>query len=116
MKKTILPIVVLMLLLALAGNNYRMYQKLQSVTTPISVDAERLAELEEEKESWNARENDLLRQNGELVTQLNELKMQLNQKPTTIIKYKNNEKRIINRSASERITNILTDRYANDNP
>jgi len=112
MKKSLLPIILALLCLAFAGNNYRMYKKLQSVTTPVSADAERLKQLEQEKESWDSKEYELLRQNGELVTQLNELK---NQQPQTIIKYRTNEKKLnVNRDASQRITTILSNRYASE--
>lgn len=72
---------------------------------------EKLEQLEAEKQAWNARENDLLRQNGELVVQVNELKMQIEKKPQTIYITKNEKNNTIDRNASDEFTRILTGRY-----
>jgi hypothetical protein len=112
MKERILPIVVTLVIFGLVANTYRMHQKLKSVTTPVSADYQRLQELEQMKTKWDEREVDLLNENAQLIIKCNELQQELNQKPLTIIKYKRNEKNPINRSASENITNILSNRYS----
>ena len=112
MKERILPIVVTLVIFGLVANTYRMNQKIKSIQTPVSADVTRLQELEELKLVWDTRENDLLNENAQLIIKCNELQQELNQKPLTIIKYKRNEKNPISRSASESITNILSNRYS----
>lgn len=113
MKQKILPILVALVIMALIGNSYRLHQKLKSVQTPVSADVTRLNELEEMKLVWDARENDLLNENAQLIIKCNELKFELEKKPLTIYKYKKHENNPINNSASENITNILSNRYSN---
>ena len=111
MKQKILPIAVALVIMALIGNSYRLSEKLKSVQTPVSADVKRLNELEELKLIWDTRETDLLNENAQLIIKCNELQQELNKKPLTIYKYKRNEKNPINRSASESITNLLSNRY-----
>lgn len=113
MKQKILPIALALLFLALVGNTYRLNQKLKSIQTPVSADVTRLQVLEELQIVWDTRENDLLNENAQLIIKCNELQQELNKKPLTIYKYKRNEKSPINPSASESITNILSNRYSN---
>jgi len=113
MKERILPIVITLVIFGLVANTYRMHQKLKSVTTPVSADYKRLQELEQMKTKWDETESYLLNENAILIVKCNELQQELNKKPLTIIKYKRNEKSPISATASESITNILSNRYNN---
>jgi len=110
MKNKIFIGVLLMLIMGLGANLFHIRQKLTEIKNETNPDAERLSELEHQKKEWDAKEYDLLRQNGELVVQVNELKKQLEKKPT-IIKIKSNEKRNVNADASDEFNRILSRRY-----
>lgn len=105
-----MPIIIFILFICLVANNYRLYKAIKD-KKELSVDIDRLTFLESSLTKWNERENELLEQNTQLVLQVNELKQQLQIKPTTIIKFKKNEKNPINSDASENFTNTLSNRY-----
>lgn len=109
--KNPIAIVLVVICLALGGNIYRIKKehKEQLQSHIEKYDSTRIADLEAKIISSNARENDLLRQNGELVKELNELKF-INSKPTII--YKSYEKkRNVNDDASDEFNDILSRRY-----
>jgi len=114
MKQKLIIIVLSMTTLGLGANIFRMSKQHKEEIEKLNEnpEAERLGQLEAEKQSWSARESDLLRQNGELVVKVNELTMQLNKKPQTIYITKN-ENTTIDKSASDEFNRILTGRYSN---
>lgn len=75
-------------------------------------------ELEEKVKYLKEREDALLQENGRLIVQVNELKMEverLSRKPEQPKPIKKNEKTVpISNSASKRITEFLSKRYENE--
>lgn len=110
MKYKWLSLILGIICIVLGINFYRLQKFASSLDVPKCGHTLEIEKLEAEKKSWLEREDLFLKQNAELVTQVNELKMQLNSKP--IIVYKNVQKRNINVSASESITELLQDRYS----
>lgn len=106
-------IILTVVCLALGANIYRLHKQHKEQLDQMGENPHeiKLKQLEAEKTSWSQRENDLLRQNGELTVQLNDLKMQLEKKPQTIYIKKNENNNTIDRNASDEFTRILTGRY-----
>jgi hypothetical protein len=111
MKKSLLPVSIALIFIALLGNNYRMWKEVKKTKQEFSIDVQRMEYLESEKEAFSKKEREMLEQNALLVNQINELKNNLEIKPRTIIKFKKNEKHPINGNASESYTNLLSIRY-----
>jgi hypothetical protein len=110
MKYKVLFLIFGIISIVLAINYYRLYQYSKSVVVPVCAHTTELEKLRLDKQEWSKREDVFLKQNAELVTLVNELKMQINRKPQII--YKNVQKRNINVDASESITDLLKERYS----
>lgn len=109
MKYKLLSLSLAIICIVLAINYRRVYKQLQRTETPSCSHTDELEKLEAEKESWLKREADFLKQNGELVAENNELKMQLERKPLII--YRNVQKSKIDNTASKHYTDVLRSRY-----
>lgn len=97
--------------IVLGINYYRLQSYANKITKVNCPDMTELSDLRMEKAKWLEREDVFLKQNAELVTQVNELKMQLeNNKPLII--YRNVQKIKVNDVASESYTNVLEQRYS----
>jgi hypothetical protein len=110
MKYKILSLMLGIICIVLAINFYRLQKFTNAVGKPAP--CPELAELEKlrmEKTSWIEREDQFLKENGALVNENNELKMQINRKPIYI--YKNAQTPPINDDASDYYTSILSGRY-----
>lgn len=102
---TVLGIVCIVLGINIYKINSRVVERVQ--------DCGHMKELEDlrfEKEEWLKRESVFLQQNAFLVTENNELKMQLNRKPQII--YRDVQKQTIDDAASESYTDALRQRYS----
>jgi len=111
MKYKVLSLMFGIISIVLAINYYRLYHYSNNVVMPACAHTGELEKLRLDKEEWSNREDVLLKQNAELVTLVNELKMQLeNNKPLII--YKHVQKRNIDAAASESITDLLKERYS----
>lgn len=112
MKKNIVIIGLSIICLVLAGNIYNLHKRNASTNVDeLKGLTDELNNLKAEKESWGQRENDLLRQNGECVTELNELKFITEKKPQTIKIYRYEKKHNVDESASNEYNGILSRRY-----
>ena len=110
MKYKILSLILGTICIVLAINFYRLQKFTNAVGKPTP--CPEMAELEKlrmEKVSWVEREDQFLKENGALLTENNELKMQVNREP--IIIYKNAQTPPINDGASDYYTSILSGRY-----
>jgi hypothetical protein len=107
MKYKILSLILGTICIVLAINFYRL-QKKQDPVTDCGHSAQ-IEDLNTQKAAWLEREDEFLKQNALLVTENNELKMQLNRKPLII--YKDAQTPPINDGASDYYTSILSGRY-----
>jgi len=110
MKYKIISFMLGIICIVLGINYYRLQKFTNAVGKPAP--CPEMAELEKlkmEKTSWLEREDEFLKQNAVLVTENNELKMQINRKPLII--YKNAQTPPINDDASDYYTSILSGRY-----
>jgi len=107
MKYKILSLMLGVICIVLAINFYRLQKKQDPVTD--CGHAAQIEDLNTQKAAWLEREDEFLKQNALLVTENNELKMQINRKPLII--YKNAQTPPINDDASDYYTSILSGRY-----
>lgn len=110
MKYKILSLILGIICIVLGINFYRLQSYANNLQVPKCGHTLEIEKLEAEKKSWLEREDVFLKQTAELVTQVNELKMQLNRKPQII--YKNVQKRNIDTDASESLIELLEERYS----
>lgn len=110
MKYKIISLMLGVICIVLAINYYRLQKFTNAVgTTAPCPEMTELEKLRMEKVSWIEREDQFLKENGALVSENNELKMQLNRKPIYI--YKNAKSNPLNDGASEHYTGVLSRRY-----
>lgn len=115
MKQKILIITSLVLNVALLANYIHLRRKTSAivqelennVTAPDS-DMDSLVGL------WNAKESELMQQNANLITELNELKFQCEKKPQVIKIYKNEKNANVSRVGSEYYQDLLSRRYESE--
>lgn len=106
-----LSVILGLICIVLGINYYRLQTYANNLNKVNCPDLKELKELRFQKISWGERENVFLKQNAELVTLVNELKMQLeNNKPLII--YKNVQKIKVNDVASQSYTDALQQRYS----
>jgi len=111
MKYKILSLILGIICIVLGINFYRLQKFNNAVGKPAPcAETAELEKLRMEKLSWIEREEEFLKENGALVTENNELKMQINSKKTLIV-YKNVQKQKIDDVASESYTSVLLKRY-----
>jgi hypothetical protein len=112
MKYKILSLVLGIICIVLGINYYRLQKFSNAVSKPAPcAETAELEKLRMEKISWQQREDEFLKQNGALVTENNELKMQI-KKPLII--YRNVQKNKIDDVASESYTSTLLQRYGSN--
>ena len=106
-----LSVILGIICIVLGINFYRLQNYANNLQVPKCGHTLEIDKLEAEKKSWLEREDVFLKQTAELVTQVNELKMQLeNNKPLII--YRNVQKIKVDDVASESYTNVLEQRYS----
>ena len=114
MNYKILSLILGIICIVLGINFYRLQKFTNAVNKPAPcAETAELDKLRMEKTSWLEREEQFLKENGALVTENNELKMQINRKPLII--YRNVQKNKINDVASESYTSTLLQRYGANN-
>ena len=114
MNYKILSLIPWMLCIVLCISYYRLQKFTKAVNRPSPcAETAELDKLRMEKTAWLEREDQFLKENGALVTENNELKMQLSRKPLII--YKNVQKNNIDDVASESYTSTLLQRYGANN-
>lgn len=111
MKYKLLSVSLGIICILLGINYYKVQKQLAAASNKDCGHTEELDKLRFEKTVWQQRETEFLSQNGFLVTENNELKMQLEHKPKTI--YRNAKNPFINRNASDMYTSLLSKRYNN---
>ena len=110
MNYKILSLILGIICIVLGINFYRLQKFNNAVGKPAPcAETAELDKLRMEKISWLEREDRFLKENGELLSENNELKMQINRKPLII--YRNVQKQKIDDVASESYTSTLLQRY-----
>lgn len=100
--------------IVLGINYYRLQSYANKITKVNCPDMTELSDLRMEKAKWLEREDQFLKENGALVNENNELKMQLkNNKPLII--YRNVQKIKVDDVASQSYTDALQQRYSPNN-
>lgn len=110
MKYKLLSMILGIICIVLGINFYRLQSYANNLQVPKCGHTLEIEKLEAEKKSWLEREDVFLKQNAELVTQVNELKMELNRKPLII--YRNVQKQKVDDVASGSYTDLLQQRYS----
>ena len=105
-----LSLILGIICIVLGINFYRLQKYANKITEVNCPDASELGNLRMEKAKWLEREDQFLKENGALVTENNELKMQLKNKPLII--YRNVQKQKVNDVASQSYTDALQQRYS----